>query len=169
MIIKGQRLDLLNSFQVITFEIASPELLPENTLQVSILPLSFDGSILPSWEFNKSVNGVIIKIENGNIKIIVKNDLIDKKTKELLFVLHAEKKGFVRIKLEKAGDIFIRINNDLFDVSEYLHGRALMAFSIYRRGEKWRLRAIGDACQKGLEQVYSLCGINPELAPHCGV
>lgn len=166
MIVKGQRLDLTNTFQVITLEVTDSERLPEDILQFLVIPLGQDGRVLPGWTLMNEMTDISITRKPNSIRIILKTDLVTPSVHELLFILHAEKANMIRMKLDKMGEMFIRVNHELFDLTPDLEGRALIAFSVYRRGPIWRFRAIGEAYKWGLEEIYPLYGIDPKQAPH---
>ncbi|MDI2112906.1 TerD family protein [Commensalibacter nepenthis] len=167
MIIRGQRFDLLNRRQIIDLEIEKPENIPENTLQLMVIPLESTGDVLKNWMPTDTVTGTMItKLAMNRFRIIVDTTAIPSSVHTLLTIIHAEKAGMMRVNIKNVGNIFVRVNNELFDLKEYSDGRAIIAFSMYRRNMTWRFRAIGEAYLNGLEDIYQQYDIPVHLAPH---
>lgn len=166
MIIRGHRFDLLNRRQVIDLEIEKPEVIPQNTLRLLAIPLGNTEKVIPNWMPHDSIPGLTLTARQNAFRMIIDTASISLSIDTLVFIIHAEKTGMMRFNMQGVGNIFIRINNDLFDLKEYSNGRAIVAFSIYRRDTLWRFRAIGEPYQEGLEDIYQNYGIDPALAPH---
>lgn len=155
MIVRGQRFDLTNQRQIIDFEIAKPELIPEGALQLMTIPVDAQEHAISDWSLGDKIQGVSFLKKSSSLRLVIDTASISASIAALIVVIHTDKPGMMRVKLNRAGNIFVRVNNALFDLSEYTEGRALVAFSIYRRGSIWRFRAIGESFNTGLEALYS--------------
>ncbi|CAI3939037.1 unnamed protein product [Commensalibacter communis] len=167
MIIKGQRFDLLNRKQVVDLEVEKPENIPEGTLQIMVIPFESSNKVPKNWTPTDTIAGIsITKLAVDRFRIIVDMAAIPCFIHTLTTIIHAEKTGMMRVNIQNVGNIFFRVNNALFDLKEYTNGRAIVAFSIYRRDLTWRFRAIGETYQNGLEDIYQQYDIPVHLAPH---
>lgn len=167
MIIKGQRFTLVNRRQIIDLEIEKPEIIPQGALQIMIIPLDSNQHVINHWNPQSHISGIILTQKNANLtRIIIDTIAIASHIHTLTVVIHAEKINSIRFNMKKAGNIFIRINNELFDLKDYSDGRAIIACSIYRRVGNWRFHAIGESYKRGIESIYQLYCIPLEPTPH---